>query len=73
MAFSAAGQSLGFGATGIASPAVGNAGAGLGDMLGKQVADETDEEKLRRRLGVSALQQGGVLSPAGRSLFAGLV
>jgi hypothetical protein len=72
MGFSAAGQALNFGATGVASPAAGNTG-GLGDMLGKQVGDETEEEKLRRRLGVSVLQQGGVMSPAGRSLFGGPV
>jgi hypothetical protein len=63
--FSAAGQALGFGATGVASPAVGNTG-GLGDMLGQQVADETDEEKLRRRLGFSVTQGA---SPAMQSLF----
>jgi hypothetical protein len=73
--FSAAGQSLGFGRTGVASAPVGNAAGGLGDMLGKQVADETDEEKLRRKLGFSVLQQSsaGAMSPAGRSLFGGLV
>jgi hypothetical protein len=72
--FSAAGQSLGFGATGVASSPVSNTG-GLGDQLNKQVADETDEEKLRRKLGFSVLQQGGagMMSPAGRSLFGGLV
>jgi hypothetical protein len=76
MAFSAAGQALNFGATGVASPAVGNsAGGGLGNQLSQQVADETDEEKLRRKLGFSVLQQGnaGMMSPAGRSLFGGLV
>jgi hypothetical protein len=73
--FSAAGRALNFGATGVASPTVGNTGAaGLGDMLGKQVANETDEERLRRRLGFSVLQSSsaGAMSPAGRSLFGGL-
>ena len=62
--------------TGVASVPVGNTGtnAGLGNQLSQQVADETDEEKLRRRLGFSVLQQGsaGAMSPAGRSLFGGL-
>jgi hypothetical protein len=71
---SAAGQALNFGATGVASPAVSGSG-GLGNQLGQQVNDETDEEKLRRKLGFSVLQQGGagMMSPAGRSLFGGLV
>jgi hypothetical protein len=71
---SAAGQALNFGATGVASSPVSGSG-GLGDQLNKQVADETDEEKLRRKLGFSVLQQGGagMMSPAGRSLFGGLV
>jgi hypothetical protein len=71
--FSAAGRALGFGATGVASPAVGNSG-GLGDQLGQQVGDEVDEEKLRKRLGFSVMQSGGAgMSPASRSLFGGLV
>ena len=74
MAFSAAGRALNFGATGVASTPLGNAGAGLGDMLNKQVADETDEEKLRKRLGFSVTQSGAAgMSPASRSLFGGLV
>jgi hypothetical protein len=71
--FSAAGQALNFGATGVASVGVGNSG-GLGDQLNKQVADETDEEKLRRKLGFSVMQSGAAgMSPAARSLFGGLV
>jgi hypothetical protein len=73
MAFSAAGQALNFGATGVASSPVGATG-GLGNQLSQQVVDETDEEKLRRKLGFSVLQgSAGVMSPAGRSLFGGLV
>jgi len=74
MAFSAAGQALNFGATGVASSAVGNTG-GLGNQLSQQVGDETDVEKLRRKLGFSVLQQSGarMMSPAGRSLFGGPV
>lgn len=41
--------------------------SGLGDMLSKQVGEETDEEKLRKKLGLSATQQGGSL--AVQSLF----
>jgi hypothetical protein len=71
--FSAAGQALGFGRTGVASVGVGNTG-GLGNQLSQQVTDETDEEKLRRKLGFSVLQQGAAgMSPASRSLFGGLV
>jgi hypothetical protein len=66
--FSAAGRALGFGATGVASPAIGNTG-GLGDQLGQQVGDEVDEEKLRRRLGLSVTQGGA--SPAMQSLLGG--
>jgi hypothetical protein len=72
MAFSAAGQALNFGATGVASPSAGSNTGGLGNQLSQQVADETDEERLRKRLGLSVLQQGGVMSPAGQSLFGGL-
>jgi hypothetical protein len=42
---------------------------GLGDMLSQQVGEETDEEKLRRRLGLSVTQQSGSL--AVQSLFGG--
>jgi hypothetical protein len=72
--FSAAGQALNFGATGVASSPVGNTG-GLGNQLSQQVNDETEEEQRRRKLGLSVLQSSsaGVLSPAGRSLFGGLV
>lgn len=31
---------------------------GLGSALSQQVKDETDEEKKRRQMGLSALQQG---------------
>jgi hypothetical protein len=67
--FSAAGRALGFGATGVASPAVGNTG-GLGNQLSQQVGDEVDEEKLRKRLGLSVTQQGS--SPAMQSLLGGV-
>lgn len=46
------------------------AGSGLGDALGKQVSDMTDEEKLRRRLGLSVTQSSGSL--AVQSLFGGV-
>jgi hypothetical protein len=73
MAFSAAGQALNFGATGVASSPVGATG-GLGNQLSQQVVDETDEEKLRKRLGFSVTQSGAAgMSPASRSLFGGLV
>lgn len=47
--------------------------AGLGNQLSQQVGDETDEEKLRKRLGLSVTQQGGSLngSMAVQSLFGG--
>jgi hypothetical protein len=71
--FSAAGQSLGFGATGVASSPVGNTG-GLGNQLSQQVTDETEEERLRKRLGFSVMQSGAAgMSPASRALFGGLV
>jgi hypothetical protein len=63
--YSAAGQALGFGRTGIAAASSG----GLGDQLSQQVGEETDEEKLRRRLGLSLTQSGAAGSPAARSLF----
>jgi hypothetical protein len=67
--FSAAGQALGFGRTGIASAGPGNTG-GLGDQLSQQVGEETEEEKRRRQLGLSVTQSGAAgLSPASRSLF----
>lgn len=46
---------------------------GLGNQLGQQVEDMTDEEKLRKRLGLSVTQQGGSLngSLAVQSLFGG--
>jgi hypothetical protein len=39
--------------TGIASADLGLGSGGLGDMLRPQLADETEEEKRRRRLGLS--------------------
>jgi hypothetical protein len=66
---SAAGQALGFGRTGIASTSPGNSG-GLGDQLSQQVGEETDEEKLRRRLGLSVTQSGA--SPAMSALLGGV-
>jgi hypothetical protein len=41
---------------------------GLGGSLGQQVKDETDEERKKRLMGLSALQ-----SPAGKALLAGSV
>jgi hypothetical protein len=67
--YSAAGQALGFGRAGIASASPGNTG-GLGDQLSQQVGDETDEEKLRRRLGFSVTQSGA--SPAMTALLGGV-
>jgi hypothetical protein len=67
--FSAAGQALGFGRTGVASASPVNSG-GLGDQLSQQVGEETEEEKRRRQLGLSVTQSGAAgLSPASRSLF----
>jgi hypothetical protein len=43
---------------------------GLGDALGQQVGDMTEEEKLRKRLGLSVTQQSGSL--AVQSLFGGM-
>lgn len=42
----------------LGNPLSGNAASdlGLGSMLSQQVKDETDEEKKRRQLGLSALQ-----------------
>jgi hypothetical protein len=68
-AFSAAGQALGFGRTGVASASPGNTG-GLGDQLSQQVGEETDEEKLRRKMGLSVTQSGA--SPAMQSLLGGV-
>lgn len=42
---------------------VGSNGFGLGSNLSQQVNDETEEEKRKRKLGMSVLQ-----SPAGRAL-----
>jgi hypothetical protein len=63
---SAAGQALGFGRTGVAAVSPVSSG-GLGDMLSNQVTDETDEEKLRRKMGLSVTQSGA--SPAMQSLL----
>jgi hypothetical protein len=68
-AFSAAGQALGFGRTGIASASPGNSG-GLGDMLSQQVGEETEEERRKRMLGLSVTQSGA--SPAMQSLLGGV-
>ena len=43
-----------------------NADRGLGGQLSDQVASETEEERKRRLMGLSALQ-----SPAARALLAG--
>jgi hypothetical protein len=73
MAFSAAGRALNFGATGVASSPVSGSG-GLGNQLSQQVGDETEEERLRKRLGFSVTQSGAAgMSPASRALFGGLV
>jgi hypothetical protein len=63
--FSPAGAALGFGRTGIAAASPGTTG-GLGDQLSQQVGEETDEEKLRRKLGLSVMQSA---SPAMQSLL----
>jgi hypothetical protein len=65
--FSAAGQALGFGRTGIASAGPGNTG-GLGDQLSQQVGEETEEEKRRRQLGLSVTEGA---SPAMTALLGG--
>ncbi len=51
---------------GMATPGAGNLGGALQD----QVKEETDDEKLRRRLGLSATQNGGSL--AVQSIFGGI-
>lgn len=48
-----------FGLTGVAATDLG-----LGNSLGQQVKDETDEEKKKKKLGLSALQ-----SPAAQMLL----
>lgn len=54
--YSPAGRALfGFGQTGVASAAPST--GGLGDQLSQQVGEETDEEKLRRKLGLSVTQR----------------
>jgi hypothetical protein len=68
--FSAAGQALGFGRTGVASAGVSNNTGGLGDQLSQQVGEETDEEKLRRKMGLSVTQSGA--SPAMTALLGGV-
>ena len=55
--FSAAGTALGLGS---------GTDMGLGSQLPQQVKDETEEEKRKKRLGMSALQ-----SPAGQALLSG--
>jgi hypothetical protein len=44
----------------------GTGGFGLGTSLSQQVQDETEDEKRKKRLGMSMLQ-----SPAGRALAGG--
>jgi hypothetical protein len=66
--------SLGFGRAGVAASDYGSNG---GDVLQRQVKDETEEEKLRRRLGLLPTQSGSALnlangSPAMKALFGGL-
>ncbi len=63
MAYSPAGSALmGYGGAG----GIGG-GFGLADNLSQQVKDETDDEKRKKRLGLSVLQ-----SPAGRALIGGI-
>jgi hypothetical protein len=69
---SPAGQALfNFGRTGVAS-----VGGGLGDMLQQQRVDETDEERLRRKKGMSQVSDwlGKISgsSPALKALLGGL-
>jgi hypothetical protein len=70
MNFSAAGQALGFGRTGVAP--VDMNGGGLGDALQRQVGDETEEQRKRRMLGLLPTQSGASIpgaSSASRALF----
>ena len=69
MNFSAAGQALGFGRTGIAPVDVN--GGGLGDALRSQVESETEEERRKRLLGLSQQQMSPFASQARPALSAG--
>jgi hypothetical protein len=71
---SPAGQELfSFGRAGVASAG----GTGLGDLLQRQVGDDTEEERLRKKLGMLPTQVGDLLgkitgsSPAVKALFSG--
>ena len=65
-----------FGLTGVAATdltmglgsRIPGALGGLGDELRRQVGDETEDEKLRKRLGLSITQSGSL---AVQSLFGG--
>jgi hypothetical protein len=58
-----------FGLTGIPSP-TSAAGQGLGDLLGLQQKDETDEQRRKRLAGTTGDQPG--TSEAVKSLFGSL-
>jgi hypothetical protein len=78
MNFSGAGQALGFpGNTGVAA-----VGGGAGDALRQQTADEIEEERKKRLLGLSTMQTNplarigspfAAATPAGKSLFGGMM
>jgi hypothetical protein len=76
---SPAGQALGFGNTGVS--AIGSSG-GAGNMLREQTADEIEEERKKRLLGLSTMQTSplarigspfAAATPAGKSLFGGMM
>jgi hypothetical protein len=61
-------MAMDFGMTGVASP-TSAAGAGLGDLLGQQQQDETEEQRKKR---LSGQQDQPGTSAAVRDLFGGL-
>ena len=58
--YTAAGTALGFGRTGVAPADAGN--SGLGSNLQSQVEDETEEQKLKRKLGLLPTQSSSVFA-----------
>jgi hypothetical protein len=84
MNYSPAARALGFDFGRVGVEGANPNGSGLGNMLQDQVGQETEEERKRRLLGLSKLQTSplagaagspfaGGASPAGRSLFGGMM
>jgi hypothetical protein len=64
-------MAMDFGMTGVApAPPMSAAGQGLGDLLGMQQKDETDEQRRKRLAGTTGDQPG--TSEAVKSLFGSL-